>query len=209
MSITQANTPQKIKLVTERGNIECLYHPGAAHTVVVWLCGALGGLDGPSFGVFRILAEQLAAEKIGSLRLHYALPGKFEECVQDTLAGIEYLNRQKYLKVALVGHSFGGAVAIQAGTMSPLVKAVVGLASQTFGAQNVGRLAPRPLLLIHGERDRNLPARCSQLIYQWAGQPKELYILKNNGHFLREAHQALITQLRQWLIDKLPGVTHI
>jgi len=209
--MTKSNTPQNLTLVTERGNIECVYHPGAARTAVIWLCGALGGLDGPSFGIFKILAEQLAVENIGSLRLHYALPGKFEECVQDTLVGIEYLHRQKYQKVALVGHSFGGAVAIQAGTMSPRVKAVVGLASQTYGAQNAGRLAPRPLLLIHGERDRNLPARCSQLIYQWAGEPKELYILKNNGHFLREAHHALITQLHQWLVDKLaaPGTEKI
>jgi pimeloyl-ACP methyl ester carboxylesterase len=142
-------------------------------------------------------------EGISSLRLNYRLPGDFDECVLDVLAGIEFLSRKGIDKVALVGHSFGGAVAIMAGTMSPLVKAVIGLSSQTYGAQRVAELSPRPLLLIHGERDRNLPARCSQLIYQWAKEPKELVIYKGCGHFLRECHQELQVQLQSWLVEKL------
>ncbi|MDD5190682.1 MAG: dienelactone hydrolase family protein [Dehalococcoidales bacterium] len=195
--------PIQVTLEAERGNIACIFHPAGGKSAVIWLCGALGGLDGPSFGIFKTLAEALVADGVSSLRLHYAHPGNFEDCVKDTLVGIEYLKKENFEKIALVGHSFGGAVAIQAGTMSPLVKAVVGLASQTYGAQNVPLLAPRPLLLIHGDRDRNLPARCSELIYQWANQPKELFILPNNGHFLREAHETLLVQLRDWLVEKL------
>jgi hypothetical protein len=80
---------------------------------------------------------------------------------------------------------------------------VVGLASQTFGANRVNELSPRPLLLIHGERDRNLPARCSRDIYQWANEPKELVIYQGCGHFLRECHQELEDLLKGWLVDKL------
>ncbi len=198
-----ASRPEQIVLSTPRGNIECVFHRAASTVGVIWLCGALGGLDGPSFGIFKTLAEQLVEDNINSLRLHYSQPGKFEECVADTLAGVDWLAKKKIAKIALVGHSFGGAVAIQAGTMSPLVSAVVGLASQTYGAQRAILLSPRPLLLIHGERDRNLPASCSQLIYQWAKEPKEIHILKNNGHFLREAHEELLVQLRDWLVAKL------
>ena len=90
-----------------------------------------------------------------------------------------------------------------AGTMSPQVKAVVGLSSQTFGAHQVSELSPRPLLLIHGERDRNLPARCSLDIYKWAKEPKELVIYKGCGHFLRECHQELHDLFKGWLVDKL------
>jgi len=90
-----------------------------------------------------------------------------------------------------------------AGAMSRQVKAVVGLSSQTYGARWVDRLPPRPLLLIHGERDRNLPARCSQDIYEWADEPKELVIYKGCGHFLRECHQELHDLLKNWLVEKL------
>jgi fermentation-respiration switch protein FrsA (DUF1100 family) len=90
-----------------------------------------------------------------------------------------------------------------AGTLSPDVKAVVGLSSQTYGAQDVAKLAPKPLLLIHGERDRNLPVKCSHLIYEWANEPKEIVIYKGSGHFLRECHQELHDLLKAWLVDKV------
>jgi alpha/beta superfamily hydrolase len=194
---------EHILLSTADGRIECVFHGAAGDRAAIWLCGALGGLDGPSFGIFRILAEQMVSDGVSSLRLHYRNPGDFDECVEDVITGIDYLKERGKNKVALVGHSFGGAVAIQAGTQSPDVAAVVGLASQTAGARNVARLSPRPLLLIHGERDRNLPADCSRLIYQWAKEPRELHILKNNGHFLREAHQQLTAQLREWIVKRL------
>jgi alpha/beta superfamily hydrolase len=199
----QGNNQEKVVINTADGNIECIFHSAGGTRGVIWLCGSLGGFDGPSFGIFKILSERMVTDGFNSLRLHYRRPGDFEECVQDVLTGVDFLKQKRINKVALVGHSFGGAVAIQAGTMSREVKTVVGLASQTSGAQRVAELTPRPLLLIHGERDRNLSADCSRYIYQWAEEPKELHILKNNGHFLREAHKELLTQIRKWLKDKL------
>jgi alpha/beta superfamily hydrolase len=199
----QGKKQKHVVISTTDGNIECIFHNAGGARGVIWLCGALGGFDGPSFGIFKILSERMVTDGFSSLRLHYRYPGDFEECVQDVLTGIDFLKQKRIDKVAIVGHSFGGAVAIQAGTISREVKAVVGLASQTYGAQRVAELAPRPLLLIHGERDRNLSVDCSKYIYQWAEEPKELRILKNNGHFLREAHQELLIQIRDWLIDKL------
>jgi hypothetical protein len=199
----QGESQERIIIATDDGDVECIFHPAGGDRGIIWLCGALGGFDGPSFGIFKILSEGMVADGISSLRLHYRYPGEFEECVLDVLAGIDFLKQKGINRVALVGHSFGGAVAIQAGTMSRNVKAVVGLSSQTYGARRVAELSPRPLLLIHGERDRNLPAASSHYIYEWARQPKELYILKNNGHFLREAHDELLRQLREWLNDKL------
>lgn len=194
---------EHILINTKDGDIECVLHSATGNCGIIWVCGALGGLDGPSFGVFRTLSEQLVYYGLTSLRLQYRLPGNFEECVFDVLAGIDFLVAKGFNKIALIGHSFGGAVVIQAGTMSPYVKAVVGLSSQTAGVQNVAKLSPRSLLLIHGERDRNLPARCSQYIYQQAKEPKELFIYKNNGHFLRESHHEIQEQIKNWLIEKL------
>ncbi|MGB2799275.1 MAG: alpha/beta hydrolase, partial [Dehalococcoidia bacterium] len=165
-------------------------------------CGALGGLDGPSFGIFTTLSDELVDDGISSLRLDYRYPGDFGKCVLDMLVGVQFLKRQKIDRVVLAGHSFGAAVAIVAGTMSPDVRAVVGLSSQTYGAQDVAELAPKPLLLIHGSRDRNLPVECSELLYEWAEEPKELVIYQGSGHFLRECHDELHDLLKSWLRDK-------
>ena len=193
----------RITLRTIDGKMEGIFHPAEGNVGVVWLCGALGGFDGPSFGIFTVLSHELTSEGICSLRLHYRFPGEFDDCVLDVLLATQFLEQNGINRVALAGHSFGGAVAIMAGTMSPLVKAVVGLSSQTFGAHQVGKLSPRPLLLIHGDRDQNLPVQCSYNIYDWAKEPKELIIYKGSGHFLRECREELHDLLKGWLVTKL------
>jgi len=192
-----------VTITTNSGDIHGILHPANSDSGVIWACGALGGLDGPSFGIFETLSEDLVGNDLTSLRLDYRFPGDLEPCIADVLAGVYALGTRGIEKVVLVGHSFGGAVVIQAGIMSNRVKAVAGLSSQTYGAQSVGQLAPKPLLLIHGERDRNLSVDCSRYIYQWAGEPKELLIYKNNGHFLRECHDELRNKLRRWLVSQL------
>ncbi len=194
----------QVVLHTSRGEIECLFHPcEGGKGGVIWVCGALGGFDGPSFGIFSILGKELVENGISSLRLHYRLPGNFDECVLDVLAGVSFLKGIGATDIALVGHSFGGAVVITAGALSPDVKAVVGVSSQTYGAQDVAKLAPKPLLLIHGKRDRNLPVKCSELIYEWAKGPKELVIYQDSGHFLRECHAELHDLLKRWLVERV------
>jgi len=194
----------RLILNTSRGDIPCVFHHCQGNTGgVIWICGALGGLDGPSFGIFSMLSDELVNEGISSLRLHYRIPGDLSECVLDVLVGVHFLKSLKIDRVVVAGHSFGGAVAIMAGTLSPEVKGVIGLSSQTYGAQDVAKLAPKPLLLIHGERDRNLPVKCSQLIYEWANEPKELVIYKGSGHFLRECHHELHDLIKGWLVDKV------
>ncbi len=192
-------------LTTSDGEIECVFRPAEGASGVISVCGALGGFDGPSFGIFATLSQTLQSQGISSLRLNYRFPGDFDQCVLDVLVGVHFLQQNGMDNIALVGHSFGGAVVIMAGTMSPRVKAVVGLSSQTLGAQRVNALSPRPLLLIHGERDQNLSVRCSESIYEWANEPKELVIYKDCGHFLRECHQELHDLLKDWLVNKLGG----
>jgi pimeloyl-ACP methyl ester carboxylesterase len=87
------------------------------------------------------------------VRLNYRMPNEFGECVLDTMAGLTFLKAVQYERVALIGHSFGGAVAINAGTLAPIVTTVTAVSSQLFGAHVVGELAPRPLLLLHGTAD--------------------------------------------------------
>ena len=46
----------------------------------------------------------------------------------------------------------------------------------------VARIAPRPLLLIHGTADDTIPPRDSQLLYDAAGQPKQLWLVPGAAH---------------------------
>jgi fermentation-respiration switch protein FrsA (DUF1100 family) len=46
----------------------------------------------------------------------------------------------------------------------------------------VGRIAPRPVLVVHGEEDATVPVRHAQLLFDAAGEPKELWRLPAVGH---------------------------
>jgi alpha/beta superfamily hydrolase len=193
----------RVILKNTKGDIEGIFHQAEGTAGVIWVSGSLGGLDGPSFGIFKTLSVTLVKDGISSLRLNYHLPGDFDQCVYDVLVGVNFFKQSSVDNIALVGHSFGGAVVIMSAAMSTEVKAVAGLSSQTYGTHRVTELSPKPLLLIHGDRDQNLPVRASWHIFERAKEPKEIVIYKGSGHFLRECHQELYDLLRSWLIDKL------
>jgi dipeptidyl aminopeptidase/acylaminoacyl peptidase len=46
----------------------------------------------------------------------------------------------------------------------------------------VARLAPRPILLIHGDEDETVPVHHALMLYAAAGEPKELWQLPGVGH---------------------------
>ena len=192
-------------LRTTRGNIEALIHQeesASTQKAIVWVWGARGGFDGPAGGIYGVLAEELKPE-VTSLRLNYRDPRVFHETVLDTLTGVSFLSATGHTNIVLVGHSLGGAVVIAAAPFSPLVKAVVALSSQTYGASNAAQVSPRPLLLAHGADDTRLPPRCSQLIYGWAQEPKELVIFPGAEHGLRECAEELHELLARWIVAKL------
>ena len=202
----QGQTGQGIILQTTQGDIPCLYHTRETpppHGAVLWVWGARGGFDGPADGVYGSLAKELTEVGIASLRLDYRMPGAIPESVMDTLAGASFLKGIGFQRIALVGHSFGGAVVIAAAPFSPVTVAVAALSSQTYGATNAAQVSPRPLLLIHGQADTRLPASCSERIYEWAQEPKELVLMPGGGHGLRECKEEVHRLLRDWLTDRL------
>ena len=172
--LPEGRTSERIELVTSRGTITCRVHPAEGEKAVLWVFGAGGGLGGPSGGVYTRLGGQLQPSRVTSLELDYRRPGDLEECVLDILVGLAYLEMLGKDQIVLVGHSFGGAVVINAGLISEAVIAVAALSSQTAGTNQVAKLSPKPLLLVHGEADEVLPASCSQDIHARARDPKEL-----------------------------------
>jgi alpha-beta hydrolase superfamily lysophospholipase len=188
-----------IAVPTPAGETRGRLHWCSGGTAILWVFGAGGGLGGPSGGVYHRLAETLRAEGVASLELDYRRPGDLRECVADVLSGIAWLEARGKSQIVLVGHSFGGAVVISTAAIAPQVIAVAALSSQTVGTANVGALAGRPLLLVHGEADEILPSRCSRDIFERAGEPKQLILYPGCRHGLDECRDELDRDLLAWL----------
>ena len=165
-----------IAIPTARGPVPGRLHPvEGARGAVVMVGGSRGGTRGPA-GVDAPLANRLRAAGIAALRLEYRQPNRLAACVADVVEAVAHLERQGMGRVVLIGWSFGGAVAISAGAASDTVVGVATVASQTYGTEAVGRLAPKALLLLHGTADRTLSDRCSRTLYARAHPPKELLL---------------------------------
>jgi fermentation-respiration switch protein FrsA (DUF1100 family) len=69
----------------------------------------------------------------------------------------------------------------------------------------ISQIAPRPILLIHGDQDLTVPVENSLALYQAAGEPKQLYIVKNAGHggFLETDPQGFTLQLENFFEQNL------
>jgi len=193
-------------LRTNRGSIRCLFHGAEDSTKgIIWAGGS--NFNGAG-GLYPILSDELVGDGISSLRMSYrerptrGTPEEFMECVLDVLVGIMFFQERGYQRIALVGHSLGGAVVIAAAPIFDSVMTVVSLASQTYGAQHVSLVSPRPILLVHGEGDTRLGPERSKLIYDTAREPKELVLYPGAGHSLVECRDQLHPLLRTWLVDK-------
>jgi len=62
----------------------------------------------------------------------------------------------------------------------------------------IGKVSPRPLLLIHGDADEIVPVEHAYRLYQEARKPKELTIVSGARHKLRLEEKAMATAL-YWL----------
>lgn len=191
----------RVLLATSRGEIRGWLHPCAtAPGAAIYVGGALGGFEGPANDLYGRLADRLRPQ-ISGLRLHYRQPGEFEECVLDVLAGVSFLRGVGATGgVALVGHSFGGAVVIKAGELAAAVAGVAALSPQLHGTHTVERLG-KPLLLVHGMRDGILDHAASEDIHARAVEPKRLVLYAEADHTLAQAAADLEELLASWLPD--------
>jgi pimeloyl-ACP methyl ester carboxylesterase len=76
-----------------------------------------------------------------------------------------------------------------------------------FRAEDVvGKIAPRPLLLIHAANDSVTPTEQSIAMFSRAGQPAELHLFSGVDHFLFNENSARVwTVLRGWLDTYFPA----
>ena len=195
-----------VSISTSRGELAAILHPCEGESgAALFIGGALGGFDGPGHGLYPRLAATLTDPEepggLTSLRLHYRRPGEFQECVLDVLGGLSFLKGIGARRVAIVGHSFGAAVAIKAGELSEQVTGVAALSSQLHGTHSVERLAPKSLLLAHGTADGVLECAASRDIYDRALEPKRLVLYEGADHMLAQCADELFELLRGWLVE--------
>jgi len=193
-----------VVLDSARGPVEAHHYivPNARRAAL-WVGGVGGGFDTPARGLYPRLCHSLRDQGIQSLRVRFRRSTSLPDAVADVLEGIEYLRRHGVAAVALTGHSFGGAVVVQAALSAPdVVRTVVTLASQGFGADGIANLHC-PVLLIHGEADDVLPPKCSLLLHRLAPEPKRLVLMPGAGHCLDETAEAVCREVEDWIVRQL------
>lgn len=74
----------------------------------------------------------------------------------------------------------------------------------------VGRIAPRPLLIIHGTADGVVPANMARSLYAAAGEPKGLWLVEGADHYdaLRERAEEAQARLLAFFGDCVGSENH-
>ena len=189
-----------LEVYTMKGLLTLLWHgPRDAENVVVTCGGGMGSLLGPAGGLYHDLGVAFAAQGIGTVRVGYRKPNDLSRCVHDVAAAADLASRSGGRRFVTIGHSFGGAVAIQAGAiLGAHCRGVVTLATQSAGCEHASELGETPLLLVHGTNDEILPPETSGVVQMLAGHG-EVVLLPGTGHLLSEAAEELRDRLGEWI----------
>jgi dienelactone hydrolase len=191
-----------VSVETIGGRVDCRYHPVPARAAgVLWVGGVGGGWDEPSRGLYGSLARSLADIGIASLRIRFRRPTHLGACVADVLAGLTFLESEGVRRVALVGHSVGGAVVLRAAQESDTVVGIVTLAAQESGAGAVEELTPEcGFLFVHGTGDTVLSAASSSRLYTRVQEPRDLHLVHGGDHVLDDAAVEVHRLVGEWLL---------
>jgi predicted alpha/beta hydrolase family esterase len=189
---------------TVRGLLTVLTHeppdgveplPGA----IVACGGAMGGLLGPGHGSYQRWGERWSSRGVKVVRVGYREPNNLDLCAHDLACGVELARDAGAERVIVMGHSFGGAVAIRTAVVMPAsVAGVVTFATQSAGCEVAGALAGRPLLLFHGDRDELLSPDASHMVQAIAGHG-EVVMLPGEGHLMARSDDILDERLDEWI----------
>ena len=63
----------------------------------------------------------------------------------------------------------------------------------------VGRIAPTPLLIVHGDADHYFPVEHAEQLFTAANEPKQLWIEPGFGHAENAAPPELIDRIAAWI----------
>jgi pimeloyl-ACP methyl ester carboxylesterase len=178
---------------------------GPARAAIVACGGAMGGVLGPGHALYHRLGVEWAERGVATYRVGYRVPNDLDRCAHDVACAVETAIADGVERVVVMGHSFGGAVAVRvAVVMTAEVAGVVTFATQSAGCEVAGALSGRPLLLFHGDRDDLLPMQSSEMVRMIAGHG-DLVVLPGDGHLLGRSDQIMVDRLDEWLPAVLFG----
>jgi pimeloyl-ACP methyl ester carboxylesterase len=69
----------------------------------------------------------------------------------------------------------------------------------------VARIAPTPLLIVHGEADVLIPVEHAHALYAAAREPKQLWVEPGFGHAENAASPVLLGRIADWLAAAVPA----
>lgn len=195
---------EHLEIYTNHGLLTLLWHGDSnLEHAVICVGGAMGGLLGPDGGLYQQLGRLLPPLGIGVVRVSYRRPNDLDLCVHDTVATMELLARHGARRFVPMGHSFGGAVAVQAAAHldRESVPGIVTFATQSAGCEVAEQLGDRDFLLFHGTADQILPAQASEMV-RFLAETGELVLLPGADHLLHPAG----AEIRDRLLTHLPAV---
>lgn len=192
-----------LELFTLRGLVTVMWHEVPAGrpvrpAAIVACGGAMGGLLGPAQGLYQSLGDSWSARGIPVLRVSYRRPNDLDACCLDVAAAVQLASEAGAERVVVMGHSFGGAVAVRVAVAMDEVVGVVTFATQSAGCEVAAGLRGRPLLLFHGDRDEILPLDSSRIVAAMAGVG-EVIVCEDDGHLLDRSGAMMNERLESWL----------
>jgi pimeloyl-ACP methyl ester carboxylesterase len=196
-----------IELFTLRGLVTLMWHevpssifhgPGA----IVACGGAMGGLLGPADGLYQEIGERWSSRGVPVVRVSYRRPNDLDACCLDVAAAVQMAIEAGAERVVVMGHSFGGAVALRVGVAMDEAAGVVTFATQSAGCEIAPGLRGRPLLLFHGDNDEILPLQSSEIVAAMAGRG-EVVVCPGDGHLLVKSGELILDRLEQWIPETL------
>ena len=151
------------EVYTSRGLLTVFRHrplDASSPAAIVACGGAMGGVLGPGHGLYQRLGERWAERGVEFVRVGYREPNNLDLCAHDLACGVELARDAGAERVVVMGHSFGGAVAVRTAVIMPVsVAGVVTFATQSAGCEVAGALGGRPLAAVPRRSRRAAPAR--------------------------------------------------
>jgi uncharacterized protein len=198
-------TLRHAEFYTMRGLLTVMWHEPAedvpaAKAAIVACGGAMGGLLGPGDALYHRLGESWSRRGVAVLRVSYRRPNDLDACCVDLASAVQLaVVGGGAERVVVMGHSFGGAVAVRVAVGLPeMVAGIVTFSTQSAGCEVAGGIGGRPFLLFHGDRDEILPMQSSEVVRAIAGTG-ELVVCPNDGHLLAKSDAIIDERLDEWL----------
>jgi carboxymethylenebutenolidase len=135
--------------------------------------------------------------------------------LQDMLAGLSFLRKRKDVdtkRIAIMGHSFGGSLALLVAEHEPELKAAVVFSGAGYSWDRSPQLRMRlisavknismPLMIIHAQNDYSLnPGYGLDSVLNQLHKPHLLKIYPKFGNTNREAHNLVFLNTKTWEAD--------